>query len=66
MEAGTFPLRRLAACGWGRHTSPVATAELQSALAQFVAFAKQSERRQTARGEGYYDLDTGKVEWTAK
>jgi hypothetical protein len=64
METGTFPLRELAARASGWHSSPVATAELRSALAQFAAFARSLKGNEKRRSIYAWRGETDKAfEW---
>ena len=55
MEVRTFPMRRLAVRGSGRHSSPVATCELHSALAQFVTFARSLKGDEKGEAQTFLD-----------
>jgi hypothetical protein len=55
MEVRTFPMRRLAVRGSGRHSSPEATGELQSALAQFVTFARSLKGDEKGEAQTFLD-----------
>lgn len=48
-------MRRLAVRGSGRQSSPVATAELQSALAQFVTFARSLKGDEKGEAQTFLD-----------